>query len=215
MPPSIFNQVLCFTKFFANSSAFLKSSLFGLPLFIPPKYFRKLLVLKPLQLNSPFAMYPFDWSFCLNAKWSFATLFSPIIALVEKASYPLPAAAQPDPATLCSALHCRCPKRQKTGLCYWIIEWRLHHQRSALGKCSDSRWACPHRFYGGPAKKLCWYQRYHDVYKICYLNMTWYSSCLYRCTLRQTLLINYHFSICRDGFSWCILRVGTPKNNIH
>jgi Leucine-rich repeat (LRR) protein len=37
----------------ANSSACLRSSLSGLPLFVPPKYLRKLYVLKPLQLNSP------------------------------------------------------------------------------------------------------------------------------------------------------------------
>ena len=72
------------SRFDANSAAFLKSSLFGLPLFIPPKKLRKLLVLNPLQLNSPFTMYPFDTSFCLSAEWSFATLSSPIIALVEK-----------------------------------------------------------------------------------------------------------------------------------
>jgi len=47
----------------ANSSAFFRSSAFGLPLFIPPKNLRKLLVLKPLQLNSPTMTYPFASSF--------------------------------------------------------------------------------------------------------------------------------------------------------
>lgn len=45
------HQRLLFS-FCANARAFLKSSWFGLPLFIPPKYLRKTLVLNPLQLNS-------------------------------------------------------------------------------------------------------------------------------------------------------------------
>jgi hypothetical protein len=41
-----------FIKFIANSSARLRSLAFGLPLFIPPKNFRKLFVLKPGHMNS-------------------------------------------------------------------------------------------------------------------------------------------------------------------
>ena len=41
-----------FLSFAANSSASLRSSLLGLPLFIPPNNFRKANVLNPLHVNS-------------------------------------------------------------------------------------------------------------------------------------------------------------------
>jgi len=47
----------------ANSSAFLRSSALGRPLFSPPKYFRKLFVFHPAQPNSPEIVYPFAFNF--------------------------------------------------------------------------------------------------------------------------------------------------------
>jgi hypothetical protein len=55
-----------FFRFIANSSACLRSSLLGLPLFIPPNSFKKLFVLYPGQINSSTIMYPFASSFSFN-----------------------------------------------------------------------------------------------------------------------------------------------------
>jgi len=56
----------------------------GLPLFIPPKNFRKPFVLNPLQLNSSIITYPLEFSFSLINEWSLVVFVSPMSAAVEK-----------------------------------------------------------------------------------------------------------------------------------
>lgn len=49
---SLFKVAIAIFSFPAKVSACLRSSTLGLPLLIPPKYLRKLLVLKPVHWNS-------------------------------------------------------------------------------------------------------------------------------------------------------------------
>ena len=57
-----------FFRFIANSSACLRSSVLGLPLFIPPNSLRKLFVFQPTQLNSSTIIYPLHCSFSLSGE---------------------------------------------------------------------------------------------------------------------------------------------------
>ena len=55
---TLFLLIYSLVKFSPNFSAVIASSLFGQPLFIPPKYFNTLFVLYPLQPNSPIILKP-------------------------------------------------------------------------------------------------------------------------------------------------------------
>ena len=68
--------------FEANSSACLRSSMFGLSFLVPPTSFNGPHQLNPAQLNSSTIVYPLDWSFSLRSEWNLGA-FS-VFADVEK-----------------------------------------------------------------------------------------------------------------------------------